>query len=429
MNVFKAFYCRAYQTILHIAQPLLPYRNPERIDSVDGLPDVIKSNGKSRPLIVTDKTIVKLTATTAIIDALTSNGVTPTVYSDTVANPTTDNVADALRLYNEGNCDCIIAIGGGSAMDCAKAVGARIARPDKELNKLKGILKVHKKIPLLIAIPTTAGTGSETTLAAVIVDSQTRHKYAINDFPLIPSYAVLDARMTETVPPRIAATTGMDALTHAVEAYIGNGNTPQTRTDASFSAWQIIKHLPTAVHSPDEQSRKKMLNAAHTAGKAFTRAYVGYVHAIAHALGGKYDIPHGLANAIILPIVLREYGKSVEKKLYELALSCQIVDNTATPHYAANAFIERIKSLNEQFDIPSKIDAIKSEDIHELAITAEKEANPLYPVPQLWTVKKFESVITKIMLGTQEYDVIPESKEQASTTANATSESVDGNND
>ena len=172
-------------------------------------------------------------------ETLQNNNIDVIIYDGTVPNPTTTNVLDALKLYQENNCQALIAFGGGSVMDCAKAVGAKVARPNKTLKQMKGVLKIGKRIPLLIAVPTTAGTGSETTLAAVITDSETRHKYAINDFPLIPSFALLNPALTVNLPKHITSTTGMDALTHAIEAYIGKSTTKQTRKCA-LSAIKII---------------------------------------------------------------------------------------------------------------------------------------------------------------------------------------------
>ena len=218
MNPLKKIYCRTFQTGLKIALPFLPYRKPKIVGSVKTLPEIIQKKKCNKVLIITDAGIRKLGLTRRLEKALASADISCCIYDKTVANPTTDNVAEAVDIYLSESYDCIIGFGGGSSMDCAKAVGARIAKPKQSLAKMKGILKVHKKLPLLMAVPTTAGTGSETTLAAVITDAQTRYKYAINDFPLIPRYAVLDPKVTLSLPPFITATTGMDALTHAVEA-------------------------------------------------------------------------------------------------------------------------------------------------------------------------------------------------------------------
>jgi alcohol dehydrogenase class IV len=396
MNIFKKFYCRTYQTVFKIALPILPYKNPKIIERVADIPDVLKANGKTKPLIVTDKTIKSLGIMQGLEDRLKASCVPYEIFDGVVANPTTENVADALETYKSCGCDCLIAFGGGSPMDCAKGVGARIARPKKSLNQLKGILKVRHKIPLLIAIPTTAGTGSETTLACVIVDSLTRHKYAINDFPLIPPYAVLDEQVTMTLPQKVVSTTGMDALTHAIESYIGKSGNRSTRRDALEAIKLIFDNIQLSYFEKTAESRKNMLVAAHKAGRSFSKAYVGYVHSLAHALGGKYNIPHGLANAVILPIVLKEYGKAAHKKLYKIALYCGFVHKSATYQEGAKVIIDKIEEYNAKMGIPTNLPEIKETDFNELATYAEKEANPLYPVPVLWDKNKLMQVYAKI---------------------------------
>ena len=396
MNVFKKLYCRAFQSIFKLALPFLPYRDPEIIGKAEDIPIVLAKNGKAKPLIVTDKTVRELGLTQKTEAALAEKGLSYAVYDGVVANPTTDNVAAALETYKSEGCDSLIAFGGGSPMDCAKGVGALVARPKKSLGKLRGILKVRKKIPLLVAVPTTAGTGSETTLACVIVDSKTRHKYAINDFPLIPRYAVLDEEMILSLPPFVAATTGMDALTHAIEAFIGKSGNKCTRADALRAVKLIFENLEAFYAEKDVIAAHNMLIASHMAGRAFSKSYVGYVHALAHALGGKYNVPHGFANAVILPTVLREYGGKAHKKLKKIAVYCGLADKSDRPADAAERVIDKIESLNARFGIPQTIDGIEREDIRTLAAYADKEANPLYPVPALWDRKKLESMYLKI---------------------------------
>lgn len=398
MNTLKKLYCRTFQTVLKIALPFLPYRTPKITGSVKKLPEIIRKENCSRVLIITDVQIMKLGLTQRLEQTLSHASIPYAVYDQTVANPTTVNVEEALQMYQKENCDCIIGFGGGSSIDCAKAVGARIAKPKKPLSKMKGILKIRKRLPLLIAVPTTAGTGSETTLAAVITDAQTRYKYAINDFPLIPKYAVLDPKVTISLPPSITATTGMDALTHAVEAYIGRSTTYGTRKDALLAVKLIFENIDTAyTDGKNIDARRNMLHASYYAGCAFTKSYVGYVHAIAHSLGGEYNIPHGLANAVLLPHVLEEYGISIHKKLYKLAVAAGLADKN-TPHtQAAYAFIDEIKSMKRRFGIGSTIHEIWEEDIPKLAHYADKEANPLYPVPVLMNAKELEKFYYMLM--------------------------------
>lgn len=405
MNRFKKIYCRSFQTVFKLVIPLLPYRNPEIIGSLKAVPDVLKKKKCENVLIITDVGIRSFGLIDHLEEALKANEIPYTIYDKTVANPTTDNVSEALKLYQENGCQAIIGFGGGSSMDCAKAVGARVAKPRQSLARMKGILKVHKKLPLLIAVPTTAGTGSETTLAAVITDAKTRHKYVINDFPLIPRYAVLDPKVTLSLPPFITATTGMDALTHAVEAYIGNSTTPGTRKNALDAVKLIFENLDKAyTNGSNKEARKNMLRASYFAGCAFTKSYVGYVHAVAHSLGGQYNVPHGLANAILLPFVLEEYGETIYKKLARLAIAAGIATDDTPAEEAAKAFIQAIKDMKKRFGIGDTVPEIREGDIPTLAHYADKEANPLYPVPVLMDAKELEKFYYMLMEKNTEGD-------------------------
>ena len=396
MNFFKALWCRTYQTVFKILLPVLPYREPQILKNYDELVFEFKRNNISKCLLVTDAGLNKLGLTKALEDSLKQNDIDVFVYDGTVPNPTTTNVDDGLKIYKENNCQALIGFGGGSPMDCAKAIGARLACPNKTLGQMKGVLKVKKKLPPLVAIPTTAGTGSETTLAAVITDAETRHKYAINDFPLIPKYAILDANLTVGLPQKVTSTTGMDALTHAVEAYIGKSTTKRTRECSKQAVKLIFENLEKAyTDGTDITARQNMLHASYLAGLAFTKSYVGYVHAIAHSLGGKYNTPHGLANAVILPVMLKRYGKSVYKKLYQLGVYAGLFERNISYCDGAKLFIKKIENMNKFMNIPSHIE-INEQDIDELATTAEKEANPLYPVPKLLTKDQLKEIYLKI---------------------------------
>lgn len=398
MNTLRKIYCRAFQKAFHIAIPFLPYRKPKIAGSVKELPEIIMRHKCTHVLIITDGGIMKLGLTRRLEKALKEAGIPYTIYDKTVANPTTVNVREALELYHKEGCDAIIGFGGGSSMDCAKAVGACAVKPNQSLAQMKGILKVHKKLPLLMAVPTTAGTGSETTLAAVITDADTRYKYAINDFPLIPRYAVLDPKVTLSLPPFITATTGMDALTHSVEAYIGNSTTIDTRRDALKAVKLIFENIDIAYeHGDNIQARRNMLHASFYAGCAFTKSYVGYVHAVAHSLGGQYNVPHGLANAILLPLVLREYGSCIDKKLHRLAIAAGLADKNTPDHEAAELFIRAIEEMKERLGIVNIVKEIQETDILKLAHYADKEANPLYPVPKLMDASELEKFYYMLM--------------------------------
>ncbi len=398
MNIPEKIYCRSFQAVLHTALPVLPYRKPKLLDSINEVPYLFRKKDIDCVLLITDPSIRRLGITRPLEDTLDKSGITCIVYDKTVANPTSNNVEAARQLFLKYHCQAIIGFGGGSSIDCAKATGARIAKPRQKLSRMKGILKVHKKLPLLVAIPTTAGTGSEATLAAVIVDSETRHKYPINDFPLIPHYAVLDPEVTRSLPPHVTATTGMDALTHAIEAYIGHSTTAETRADATEAVRLIFANLDRACRNGDDmKARRNMLHAAYLAGSAFSKSYVGYVHAVAHSLGGKYNVPHGLANAVLLPHVLEAYGEAAHEKLAELAIAAGLVSRAESAKDGAEAMIHAIQEMKLRLDIPDVIPEIQEKDIPALARIAAREANPLYPVPVLMNAGQLEQFYYDVM--------------------------------
>lgn len=405
MNIFYKMYCRTFQAVLKQLIKLMPWRKPELLqfeNGAAGLASFVKSKGIEKVLVVTDGNLMKLGLCAPMLEAMEKEGVKAAVYDKVVANPTIDNVEAALALYNESGAQGIIAFGGGSPMDCAKGVGARVARPKKSIPKMKGILKVMKKMPPFFAIPTTSGTGSETTLAAVITDTTNPEhhlKYAIQDFPLIPHYAVLDPSLTAGLPQKVTSTTGMDALCHAIEAYIGNSNTKETRQKAEEAIKLIFTYLKRAYDDgKDMEARKNMQTAAFDAGVAFTRAYVGNVHAMGHAMGAKYNTPHGLAMAVILPRMLDFYGEKIYKKLAKLA---DVVGITgADEAEKAKAFIKAVKDMNAYMQIPENFGGIiKKEDAVDMSEAAYKEANPLYPVPVMMGKEDFVKMYLEVLNG------------------------------
>lgn len=399
-KLFNA-YCRVYQKVLYVGTYLLDWTQPELLKgegAVKKLPALIKEKGLRKVLVVTDKGLMSLNLLDGLFEELHKTGIDYVVFDGVQPNPTINNIEDAVELYNENGCQGIVAFGGGSPMDCAKACGARIARPDKTIPKMRGVLKVNRKLPPLFAVPTTAGTGSETTLAAVVSNPVTHEKNAINDNKLIPKVAVLDPELTVGLPKHITSTTGMDALTHAVEAYIGKSNTCYTKKYAKKATKLIFDNLYNAYENgKDLDARMNMLEASYCAGVAFTRAYVGYVHAIAHNLGGQYGIPHGLANAVILPYVLDYYGKTAHKKLAQLADVAGLETVGMNKEQKAKLFIAEIRAMNEKMGIPTKFEQIKEEDIPVIVERALKEGNPLYPVPKIMDKADCEAIIRQLM--------------------------------
>ena len=376
---------------------LLPYRDPELLPDVMQIVPLLQRLQVRSVLVVTDWGLREGGCTQPLEQALRRAGIAAAVYDQTSANPTTRDAEAAKALYRNRNCQALIAFGGGSPMDCAKTVGALIAYPKKTAWQLRGLLKVRRRLPPLIAVPTTAGTGSETTLTAVITDRKAKHKYTMNDFTLIPRVAVLDPKMTYSLPPHLTATTGMDALTHSVEAYIGGSTTKRTRSLAIQSVKLIFENIQTAYALPENaDAREAMLKAAYMAGVAFSRSYVGYVHAVAHSLGGQYNTPHGLANAVLLPIVLKSYGASAAKKLHDLGIAAGVAEKTQSHEEGAAAFIQAVENLNRQLGIPQTLPNIQPGDIPRMARHAAREANPLYPVPKLMTARELETFYRQV---------------------------------
>ena len=398
-QVKKAFY-RVYQQTFRVAMCVFDWSEPTLLEgpgAIRKLPEFIKSKGLNKVLVVTDKGLMGLHLLDSLFEELDKSGVEYVVYDGTQPNPSIENIEDARQLYVDNSCQGVIAFGGGSPMDCAKIAAARVTNPKIPVRKMRGVLKLHHKLPPFFAVPTTAGTGSETTLAAVVTDTATHEKNAVNDPRLKPKFAVLDPELTVGLPPHITSTTGMDALTHAVEAYIGKSNVKSTEEYAEKATKMIFENIEKVyTNGKDIEARDQMLKASFYAGQAFTRAYVGYVHAIAHNLGGQYGVPHGLANAVILPYVLEYDGETAHKRLAKLA-EIAGVKTTGSDKEKAEAFIEAIKTLNKNMNIPDGFDMVQEKDIPIIVERALKEGNPLYPVPKIMDKADCEAVIRRMM--------------------------------
>ncbi len=398
MDSLNKVYCRAFQAVFNVGARLLYWRKPivrEGAGSIRSIPELLKQSNSKRPLIVTGPHI-RVSLVPAILRILDQAGIQYEIFSEVEGNPSIRTCEKIRDAYISQNCDSIIAIGGGSPIDAAKAAAARIVHPKRSIKQLSGLLKVRKRIPTFIAVPTTAGTGSETTIAAVITDQDTHHKAGIMDLCLVPKCAVLDPELTVALPPQTTAATGIDTLTHAVEAYIcWTYNTKESLRDAEEAVVAILKYLEKAYSDgSDITARRELLIASFKAGFAFTRAGVGNVHAIAHTLGGIYNTPHGLANAVILPIVLEDYGKVVYPKLARLAELSGLPGNSTKEK--AERFIAEIRAMNSRMNIPSGFDFIEDKDIDQMITWALAEANPIYPVPVVYNYEHCRNVIEKI---------------------------------
>lgn len=390
----NALFCRLFQLGMKLGYYLIPVRTPEVITGdgcVHTLAEPLLKRGVAHPLVVTDEGLARLGLPDGMVESLQAAGLAVTVYDGVQPNPTDEDVEDGLRLYREAGCDGIIAFGGGSPMDCAKAIGARVVRPKRSIAKMQGLFGVLHRLPPFFAVPTTAGTGSETTLAAVITEKATHHKASINDPSLIPHVAVLDPALTMGLPPSVTAATGMDALCHAVEAYTNHTYCTRLENRMAKEAVRLIhEYLPRAyANGNDREARQQMQQAAFCAGRAFTRGCVGNVHAAGHTLSALYGVAHGQAMAALMPMVLRMYGSKVHRGLAELAQECGF---TGTDEEKAEAFIWWMDAMNDQMGMPSGFAMIRDEDIPQMCRWAMAEANPVYPVPVVWGETQFRQL-------------------------------------
>ncbi len=366
-------------------------------DALLELPALFQKRRLSRILLVTTPGFIRRGTLDPLLAACKREGISVTVFSDIAPDPQIASVEQGFCLYQQVQAQAILAVGGGSVLDVSKLIGARVCSPKKAVPEMRGLLKIHRKLPPLFAVPTTAGTGSEATAAAVITDciDGKPYKYAVNDLCLIPDTAVLDPCLTLTLPPSMTADTGMDALTHAMEAFLNLFASRTVRQSSVEAVREIFHALPSAfADGSDLATRQEMLHASYLAGFAFTNNFVGYVHAIAHAVGALYHIPHGRANAILLPAVLREYGSCIAPELALLADELSLGGDTVPEK--AERMISAIEAMRDSFAIPSALPHLSPDDYTEIARRALKEANPTYPVPQIWDSEKIFSVLRRV---------------------------------
>ncbi|WP_298664157.1 iron-containing alcohol dehydrogenase [uncultured Solobacterium sp.] len=397
----KHFLLRTRQALFSPIQKIQLNLQPKMIKgehSLLDLVDVLKEKHIHRYMVVTTAGFIKRGTLQPFFERLDENHIAYSIFHDVKPDPEIMDVENLKEYYMKEGCQGLIAIGGGSVIDCSKAALACVQSSHLDVKTVLETGIVSKTLPFFIAVPTTAGTGSEVTAGAVITDPIRKRKYALSHLFLIPKYAVLDASLLTTLPPKMTAYTGMDALTHAIEAYINHFNNRKTNKYALEAIQSIFQYLvPSFEDGSNITYRLELLEASYKAGVAITNNYIGYVHAIAHGIGGMYHLQHGMINAIILPIVLEEYGDTITKKLAYIADIVGIAGHT--DQQKAEYFIKKLKEINQALGIPTSIPEIQDSDIHYLATGAEKEGNPAYPTPVTWDVEHFEKVIRKIQQG------------------------------
>lgn len=386
--------------VMKIAAAIVPMPKPTLFTGKDSSLELclaISQLGYKKLLIVTDEVLVKIGLLDNIKDRLDELKVDYVIYDGILPDPTYDQVYTGVDILRNNHCDAILAVGGGSPIDASKAIAAQ-ATNNKPLEKLAGLFKLRKAPIPFFAIPTTAGTGSEVTIASVVSDPITHQKTFIIDPKLIPVMAALDGGMMLGLPPSVTAATGMDALTHAIESYISVNATQETDAFGLAATRLIMENLETAFKDGKNfEARQNMAMASYYAGSAFTKASVGYVHAIAHNFGAYYSTPHGLANSIVLPHIL-DYSKgSITNRLAQLAEVSGLRKGNETNAQLADKFIAKIRSMLKTFNIPAQLDALKPDDIPKIAKSALEEAHNNYPVPKYMNQKVCESLLIKMV--------------------------------
>jgi alcohol dehydrogenase len=392
-----------YQSLMKTLKGLvktLPFPKPTLFTGPGSsleLCEAVSLMGVRKLLIVTDAMLVKIGLLEEMEKRLETLGIRFVVYDGILPDPTIDQIEAGLKILKRERCQAILAVGGGSPIDAAKVIAAR-ATNNKPVSKMEGMFKVFSAPLPLFAVPTTAGTGSEVTIAAVVSDPGRKKKSAIMDPKLVPMMAALDGSLMTGLPPNVTAATGMDALTHAVEAYISANALPETDAYALAATRLIMENLPTAVATgKNVEARQSMAFASYYAALAFTRAGVGYVHAISHNFGAYYHTPHGLGNAIVLPYVLEYSKQNCIKRLARLAEASGLREKGDRPQTLANKFIEHIRAMNEEFGIPSRLEALERSDIPDIARAALKEAHFTYAVPKYMDQRTCERLISKML--------------------------------
>lgn len=396
----KVQYYKGLAKALKIAAAIIPMPKPTLFtgsgSSLD-LCSAISQLGMKKVLIVTDKVLVEIGLLKSIEERLIKEGVDYVIYDGILPDPTYDQIEAGLDILKNNQCQAILAVGGGSPIDASKAIAAR-ATNDKSLEKMAGLFKLRKAPLPLFAIPTTAGTGSEVTIVSVVSDPKSHQKTPIIDPKLVPMMAALDGSLMLGLPPMVTAATGMDALTHAIESYISVNATDETNSYGLAATRLIMENLETAVHDGKNlDARQNMAMASYYAGLAFTKASVGYVHAIAHNFGAYYSTPHGLANSIVLPYILDYSKDEIIDKLAQLAEVSGLKKGNESNQQLADKFISRVREMLKSFKIPTHLDDLKVSDIPSIAKSALDEAHQNYPVPKYMNQNTCENLLNKMV--------------------------------
>ena len=344
--------------------------------AINAIPDEIKARGFKKAFVASDPDLIKFGVSKKVTDVLEAAGIDYVMFSDIKPNPTIENVQAGVEAYKAADADCIVAIGGGSSMDTAKAIGIIIANPEfADVRSLEGVAPTKNKCVPIIAVPTTAGTAAEVTINYVITDAEKNRKMVCVDVHDIPVVAVVDPDMMASMPKGLTAATGMDALTHAIEGYITKGAWELSDMFHIKAIEIIAKSLRGAVENTDE-GREGMALGQYVAGMGFSNVGLGIVHSMAHPLGALYDTPHGIANAILLPTIMEYNAPETGEKYRDIARAMGVegTENMSVEEYR-KAAVDAVKKLSADVGIPADLkEIVKAEDIPFLAQSAFDDA-------------------------------------------------------
>ena len=392
---------RLFMKLLKLSVPLLGMRQPELLDGPGSslqLVDRIADQGITRLLVVTDAVLRELGLLKEIEQALQTRGVDYVIFDGVTPDPSIAQIEMGLAMLKTHRSEAVLAVGGGSPIDAGKMIAVR-ATNHKPIEKMSGLMKVRKAMLPMFAVPTTAGTGSETTFAAVVSDPEKGAKFPVADPKLVPNIAALDGNLAVGLPAAVTAATGMDALTHCVEAYLSDIADDESDAWVLKATKAIFEHLPAACEdgAGDVARRQALALAAFQAGQAISAAGVGYIHAIAHNVGARYHTPHGLANAIIMPYVLDFSRPVCVKRLARLAEAAGVAKSGDSDELLADKFIQAIRDLNQRFGIPQTLEKLVPADIPGIVQAAMKEASFTYSVPRYMRREDCTAILQKML--------------------------------
>lgn len=364
------------------------------------LPGVVENLGKTKALVVTDPGLVKFGVTAQVTDVLDAAGLNYEVFAEVKPNPTVSNVLAGIEAFKKAGADYLIAVGGGSAIDTSKAIGVVINNPEfSDIVSLEGCAPTKNKSVPIIALPTTAGTAAETTINYVIIDEVNKKKMVCVDPNDIPAVAIIDAELMYSLPPALTAATGMDALTHAIEGYITKAAWPLSDMFEIEAIRMISKNLPTAVKEPkNAEARNAMAVAQYVAGMAFSNVGLGLVHGMAHPMGSLFDIPHGVANALLLPTIMEWNMPACIEKYGKIAEAMGVDTTGMTPEQAAQAACDAVKKLSIEVGIPQHLTDLNITEADIPALAAQAIADVCTPGnPKDVTIEDVVALYTKVL--------------------------------